>query len=344
VLYPHRDTIHIAKAIALLLALLLVTFTGIAHAAQERYDYDSLGRLVRVIDEQGRTTQYIYDPSGNILQIITDGGAAQPPSIATISVSEIRQNRSKSVQITGSGFNGLRLSTSQSGLRISNLSITSTSVSFTLAAFRTTSLGSQAITLETSAGTTQAAINVLPEITYLLRPTSLLPPDNIARQFELQASEVDTEIVTVAVSTLNTAVARAEVAAVTFPIGQTLIPIALRGVTSGNTALSLGGAQFSESFELLILVSADASTNAAYSKPLGVVKGNPAEPAVSSASGPLLSVPLGVVKGNPAEPAVSSASGPLLSVPLGVVKGNPADPSINSPSGPLLSAPLGVSF
>jgi YD repeat-containing protein len=29
-----------------------------AHAAQERYDYDALGRLVRVIDEHGRATEY----------------------------------------------------------------------------------------------------------------------------------------------------------------------------------------------------------------------------------------------------------------------------------------------
>src|SRR3954470_13160742 len=54
-----------------------------APAAQERYDYDALGRLIRVIDEQGRVTQYVYDAAGNILQVIT-GGTAQAPTVTSI--------------------------------------------------------------------------------------------------------------------------------------------------------------------------------------------------------------------------------------------------------------------
>ena len=71
------------------------------NAGEERYDYDALGRLVRVIDEQGRVMQYVYDAAGNILQVIT-GGTAQPPAVTSINPTSIVRGETKQVSITGS--------------------------------------------------------------------------------------------------------------------------------------------------------------------------------------------------------------------------------------------------
>lgn len=50
-----------------LLCVLFLVAGTVASAAQEKFDYDPLGRLVRVVDEQGRVTNYVYDPAGNLL-------------------------------------------------------------------------------------------------------------------------------------------------------------------------------------------------------------------------------------------------------------------------------------
>lgn len=43
-----------------------------AHAADVRYVYDESGRLVQVIDPDGKSTCYRYDAAGNIIAITQD--------------------------------------------------------------------------------------------------------------------------------------------------------------------------------------------------------------------------------------------------------------------------------
>ena len=53
-----------------LLSSLVLSHLGTYAEAQEiRYVYDELGRLIAVMDEQGRTAIYEYDEVGNILAI-----------------------------------------------------------------------------------------------------------------------------------------------------------------------------------------------------------------------------------------------------------------------------------
>src|SRR5215212_10909121 len=90
----------------LLGALVLLLSPQAAFAGEERYDYDGLGRLIRVIDEQGRVTEYVYDAAGNILQVITGQGGAQGPTVTAISPSNIRRGETRAFQITGTGLSG----------------------------------------------------------------------------------------------------------------------------------------------------------------------------------------------------------------------------------------------
>lgn len=53
-----------------LLSSLVLGLLGTYAGAQEiRYAYDELGRLIAVMDEQGRTAIYEYDEVGNLLAI-----------------------------------------------------------------------------------------------------------------------------------------------------------------------------------------------------------------------------------------------------------------------------------
>ena len=53
-----------------LLSSLVLSHLGMYAEAQEiRYVYDELGRLIAVMDEQGRTAIYEYDEVGNLLAI-----------------------------------------------------------------------------------------------------------------------------------------------------------------------------------------------------------------------------------------------------------------------------------
>src|SRR5262245_9426720 len=104
-----------------------------AFAGTERYDYDPVGRLVRVIDEQGRVTEYVYDAAGNILQVINSGaGSALPPSIVSINPTQIRAGSSAAATITGANFNGVTITPDHVGLDISAFARTATQLTFNL--------------------------------------------------------------------------------------------------------------------------------------------------------------------------------------------------------------------
>ena len=276
--------------LALVFGVLACTAT--AHAAQERYDYDALGRLIRVIDEQGRVTEYVYDAAGNILQVTGAGaGSAQAPAISAITPSSVRRNRQKTLQVTGSGLQGVRVSADDPTLDILHLSVSPTSVTFTLAVSNAATLGNHTLTFANAAGSAQATITVAPAIAYVITPNPLaLPPDNIARQFQIQASDADTEAITLTASTLSSSIARAGTTPITLAAGQTLATGTITGIAVGTTLLSLASPAFVEPVFATVYVTTDfANANVIQSKVLGIVKGDPSSPSANSPSGPVLS-------------------------------------------------------
>jgi YD repeat-containing protein len=75
---------------------------GAAHAsaAEQRYVYDELGRLIAVIDPAGETTHYTYDEAGNLTSV-------SRASSAQISIAAFTPSRGRSgdaVSIFGTGF------------------------------------------------------------------------------------------------------------------------------------------------------------------------------------------------------------------------------------------------
>lgn len=337
--HSRRLKSHVLWLFALALS---VTYIGLSQAGQERYDYDALGRLVRVLDEQGRVTQYNYDAAGNLLQVDT-GATAQTLTVSGISLSTIRRNRIKQVQITGSGLLGASILADDPGLAISSVSISATTLSFTLKASNNARLGMHTFTLSNTAGTAQAALEVAPATNYNVTPIPLaLLPDNIARQIAIDASDGD-EAITFTPKILNTTIARITPSSITLAAGQTHATAALTGLVAGNTILRLSSSALVEAIDFPVYITTDAgNVNAAYMRPFGLIKGSPTAIAAGNTFGPQLAAPLGLVKGNPVGPSSDSQSDPLIAAPLGLVKGSPVPLGVGDTYGPQLAAPLGL--
>jgi YD repeat-containing protein len=266
------------------------------NAAQERYDYDALGRLVRVIDEQGRVTQYVYDAAGNILQVIT-GGTAQPPAVTSISPTSIVRGETKQVTITGSGLINAEVTVIDPGLDIAGVQSTATQISFTLAAALTASLGLQQINIRNAAGTATASITVNPVPPKLsLAPQPVALPPSTTRNFLVTLSNADTVDHPVSIASANTAIATVSPASVTVSAGQIQATVSVTGLVAGTTSISLSSPGLA-STSVPVFVSVEAvGLNTNFAPPLGVVVLSPTGTSPTTV-GPLASRQLGIAKG-----------------------------------------------
>jgi YD repeat-containing protein len=296
-----KRTVRVRGARFVRFALLL--FLGFLalplHAGQERYDYDALGRLVRVIDEQGRVTQYVYDAAGNILQVITGApGSAQAPSITSISPSSIRQGGTQQVTISGSALAGVSISISDPNLDVGGVQITATQVSFALTAFATAAVGTQTISLQNAAGTATASITVNPQLPKVfVDPTPLaIPPDSVARNITIRLSNADNIDHTLALSISN-ANATISPASLTIPAGQTQAQASVRGVTAGQATLTMTSPTLGTTVFPVFVTGEFTGVSTSYAVPLGVTVQTAAQSNQQTIT-PVASNLVGVVSGS----------------------------------------------
>jgi YD repeat-containing protein len=286
-------------AARLLVSVILLCGAFCAHAAQERYDYDGLGRLIRVIDEQGRVTEYVYDPAGNILQVIAGQGGAQGPAATAISPNTIRRGETKAVQITGTGFAGAQLGAADPGLDITNLRTSATQVLFDLSASASAALGPQAITLTNAAGTASATVIVNPAQPRLgMSPLPIaVPPNGVARSFFVSLSGADNIPHTITVASASPAIATVSPASITIAAGQTEAIVSIAGVAAGTTAINLTSATLPGTSVPVFVTAEFSGLTTSFAPPLGVtVQG--AAAGGSTTFGPFVSALVGVTVGS----------------------------------------------
>lgn len=277
-------------------ALLVATPVG-GLAGDERYDYDALGRLIRVVDEQGRVTEYVYDAAGNLLQVISGAGLAQPPTVSSVSPDSIRRGEAKPIEISGAGLTGVVLSTGDPELDVSNLARAETQVTFTLAASLSATLGPRALTLANAAGSTTATITVNPPLPQVfVDPTPLaVAPDNIPRPFTIRLSSTDNIDHLIALSASNDKITVSP-ASVTIPTGQTSVQASITGVTAGQATLSLTSATLGTTLVPVFITGEFSGINTSFARPLGVVL--PVSQPPSTQITPVASRLLGVLVGS----------------------------------------------
>jgi YD repeat-containing protein len=294
----HREQENFFRLAFCALALFISLFAPQANSAQERYDYDALGRLIRVIDEQGRVTEYVYDAAGNILQVIAGTGSAQAPTISSISPNAIRRGETKAIQITGTGLSGVQVTIPDPGLDVSNLISSAVQVTFNLTATASALLGAQQITLSNAAGSATTSITVsgvLPTLGMSPLPIAV-PPTGSARNFFVSLSIPDNVDHVINVASANTAIATVSPPSVTISAGQTEVIVSIAGQTAGTTAINLTSATIAGTSVPVFVTAEFTGLTTSFAKPLGVVlEGTPS--GTSTSFGPFVSPLIGVVVG-----------------------------------------------
>ena len=79
----------VSRALKAMLLASTVVFASVTPApADIVYLYDDLGRLARVIRDDGEAATYQYDAVGNILQITRETGVSQTTSVTATSQAD----------------------------------------------------------------------------------------------------------------------------------------------------------------------------------------------------------------------------------------------------------------
>lgn|GEM_PF-3255468 len=146
----------------LLRVVLIISFLLpiITQAGQARYVYDELGRLIRVVNEQGDVAIYNYDSVGNLLSIQRTTSSNLQPVINSITPSTFNRGTQVNVTLDGQYFLSGVLTTNDPDITISNVVVTDDTVTavFTIALNATT--GTFQATLTTHFGSDSIPIEV----------------------------------------------------------------------------------------------------------------------------------------------------------------------------------------
>ncbi len=241
-----------------------------SQAAEQRYDYDPLGRLIRAV-EGGQANEYIYDPAGNLLQVT--GGVVQPPIITSGDLGDFRRNAYRQVAVSGNNLTGTTIRPSHSGIRIDNVVASSTAISFRVGVAPDTPLGTHQLIFETAAGSASVGLNVVPGLAITFEPLPIaVPPDNQARKYTVRLAEPATENQIFSLGTTTPSIAKTKTGSVSFAAGQTTADIGVIGVATGTTTLRLGSASLVEPEETIVTVASGAGNQLVYSRPVGITR------------------------------------------------------------------------
>lgn len=105
------------------------------------YLYDDLGRLSRVIREDGEAATYHYDAVGNILRITRESGVSQTTTVDAQSVTSGGQGATVPLTLTGTNLIGASVVCTTPGVSVRNLRSDLDGITFDLSLAPTTALG-----------------------------------------------------------------------------------------------------------------------------------------------------------------------------------------------------------
>lgn len=284
------------RFVSALLGIMLVA--GAANAADQRYDYDELGRLIRAVGDDGTVISYRYDPVGNILAVqVGSGDLVAPPD--AIGFDTLRCGDRIQVELEGDGFEGTQVISSSPYLQVSNLRYTDNGVSFILAADCGEPLGEATLVLTNAAGSSTISLQVAPQLpSVFITPAPLaIPPDGSTRGFLLRLSHPDVVAHHFQVTSSDPQTVQVTTPDLTIEAGTTETLGALIGSAAGQAHLEIGSPTLGVTRIPVFVTAEFAGVNSSLASELGIMRlAAPSPPTTFPA--PLMAPSLGVASGS----------------------------------------------
>jgi YD repeat-containing protein len=143
---------------------LAIAFSSAPLDAQQpkiNYVYDDLGRLVRVIDENGNAATYHYDAVGNLLRIARETGVPTTAAVSAVSPSSWNRGTSTTVTITGYNLFCSSVTAATAGVTLSNVQNSLDQIVLNAAVSTTASLGTAIMNLNCERGPINTPFTVI---------------------------------------------------------------------------------------------------------------------------------------------------------------------------------------
>lgn len=338
---------RISRAVSI---LLLAVAASALLAAEQSYDYDPLGHLVRSTTG-GNTVEYRYDAAGNLLEV-TGNQSVAVPVVATVTPNALRRGQAAQITLSGAGLAYASVTAPTAAFAISAVSAQPESIRFNLALSDDAPLGDQTFTVSNSAGSANFVLTVNPKLPVLsVAPLPLaVAPDSVPRSFTITLSNADTIAHTVNLSTANPAIATVSPATLNIAPGQTSVLASVTGLSGGSTNLSLTSPTL-QTVLVPVFVTADfVGINTSHAPLIGVVVEQPPAPPPSQTIQLGARADVGVVVGGhirdiapKAVPRGTSATLTLLGKGLETAAAAILSPADGVTLGSLNAAPDGLS-
>lgn len=272
-------------SMAVVFFAIALSFMSIAHGAQERYEYDPIGRLTRFVDASNRVTAYTYDAAGN-LTTVSDGGAASSlaPTISNVTPAMIRRGQTVTMTMTGQSLNAGSLLSSHPSIDLSNLRQTATQIQVSVTVGLDVPLGAQSLAFSNIVGTANANFTVgpvLPTLRFEASPLAF-PPDSVARNVTLLLTQPDVVPHTVTISSSNVSKLAVNTTTVTFAAGQISQQINLTPKVAGFANINLSSATLAGQIVPVFLTTDFRGVNTSYAPRVGVLVGEATPPVTAN--------------------------------------------------------------
>lgn len=263
--------------------IILLSFFAIAaiQAAEQSYDYDPLGRLVRSTGG-GNAVEYRYDAAGNLLEV-TGNLPATAPTVSNVAPATLRRGQTAQIALNGTGLSFASVTSSSAAFNLSGVNAQASTLTFNLAVADSAALGGHTFTVSNSAGSATFVVTVNPKLPVLsVAPLPLaVAPDNVPRSFSISLSNADTVAHTVNLITSSAAIAIVSPASRSIAPGQTSVLASITGVSGGSTTLTLTSPTL-QTVQVPVFITAEfAGINTSNAPLVGVVLEKPPAPPVS---------------------------------------------------------------
>jgi YD repeat-containing protein len=146
----------------IVLAAALLLWPSTTRAADVSYVYDEIGRLVRVIDADGKVATWTYDVVGNLLKIERTTVDQAQPSLSGITPNISSAPSKRAITLSGANLLGGIVTTDNPGILVSGTHATNGAITTTFTIAAAARQGPTLVTVNTEFGTASIPFTINP--------------------------------------------------------------------------------------------------------------------------------------------------------------------------------------